>query len=221
MTQFILICLKNKENVLFENIIEDLDVLASKRNWAKWKLIFVPIFYPTTWPIIVYRFSHWVYYSVKVPVIRQLLRILSFFLYRFISTLTSVEISERTTIGKGFYIAHFGDIVIGEGSVIGEHVSMHQGVTLGGAGRLQNYGKPILGDRVYIGAGAKIVGKVHVGNDVIIGCNAVVTKDVPDCTTVGGIPAKVLNNEGSLWWVEFRGFPEKIAELEKYYKSSK
>jgi serine O-acetyltransferase len=97
-----------------------------------------------------------------------------------------IQIPYQTQIGKGFYIGHFGDIVISPDSIIGNNVNISQGVTIGKANRGTNKGAAIIGNEVYIGPGAKIVGKVMIGNNVAIGANAVVTHDIPDNATVGG-----------------------------------
>jgi serine O-acetyltransferase len=190
---------------MFGNLKVDLDSYSYRKGWPAWAWIVVPIFYPVSWPIITYRLNRWVVTRVHIPVVRQILRVLGFFLKRAAETLTTVEISEEAEIGKGIFIAHLGSIVISHHTRIGENVSLHQGVTTGGAGRGERFGGPTLGDRIYIGAGAKIIGKVTVGDDAMIGCNAVVVKDVPAGASVGGIPAKVLNDLGSHGWVHFRG----------------
>lgn len=203
---------------LFPNLLEDLDIYAYRRGWPKWTWFLMPIFYWTTWPIIDYRFNHWVYFKVKIPLIKQVLQVIGFFSHRFISTFLTVEISERAFIGKGLFIAHFGDIVIGHSTVIGNYLSIHQGVTFGGAGRGTDFGSPAIGDRVYIGAGAKIIGKITLGNDVAIGCNAVVTKNFPNKVTIVGVPAKVINNDGSLGLVHYRNEHKEMVEILGNYK---
>lgn len=120
--------------------------------------------------------------------------------------MTGIEIHESAIIGEGLYIAHLGNIVIGHDTVIGKHASIHQGVTFGGHGRnTEQCGFPKSGDFVYFGAGAKIVGGVIIGNHVMIGCNAVVVKDIPDNGTAVGIPARVVNYNGSHGCVHYRG----------------
>lgn len=189
---------------MFENLSADLDVLAYRKGWPRWMWVFVPLFYTTCWPIITYRFNRWVLLRVRVPVLRQVLRVLGFIAKRFVETLTTVEISERAQIGKGMVIAHLGSIVISHHTKIGDHASIHQDVTFGGAGRGEALGGPTVGDRCYIGAGAKIVGRITIGDDVMIGCNAVVVKDVPSHVSVGGVPARVLNTLGSIGYVGAR-----------------
>ena len=108
-----------------------------------------------------------------------------------------IELPRDTKVGEGFYIGHCGGIIISGGVVIGRNCNISQGVTIGVAGRGDNRGIPVIGDCVYIGPGAKVIGKIRVGNNVAIGANAVVTKDVPDNAVVGGIPAKIISMDGS------------------------
>lgn len=182
-------------------LIDDLDEHAFRRGWPRWACLAVPLVYPSTWPIIVYRFGSWV---IRLPFwLRLPLFVVYFPIKRLMEILTTIEISERADIEGGFYLAHLGNIVIGHHSKIGRHASMHQGVTIGGSGHGEEF--PVIGDRVYFGAGAKILGPVKVGNDVVIGANAVVTRDIPDNAIVGGIPARVINYRGSSEFVQFRG----------------
>ncbi len=192
---------------MFENISADLDVYAYRKGWPRWAWVFVPLFYTTSWPVITYRFNRWVFMAVRIPVLRQCLLVAGFILKRVVETLTTVEISARADIGKGLFIAHLGSIVINHQTRIGQYAAVHQDVTFGDAGRGEMYGGPTVGERCYVGAGAKIIGKICIGNDVMIGCNAVVAKDVPDGVSVGGIPAKVLNNLGSQGWIHYRNQP--------------
>lgn len=108
-----------------------------------------------------------------------------------------IEIHPGTKIGKGFYIGHWGGIVINPSVVIGENCNISQGVTIGVVNGGKKVGTPIIGDRVYIGPGVKIIGNIKIGNDVSIGANAVVVSDVPDGVTVGGIPAKIISQNDS------------------------
>lgn len=108
-----------------------------------------------------------------------------------------IAIPEYTVIGPGLFINRFGGIYINGDTIIGSNVNITHGVMLGQANRGKNAGSPIVGDRVFLGAGAKVVGRVHLGDGSVVGVNAVVTKDVPANAVVGGIPAKVLSMEGS------------------------
>ena len=186
-------------------IISDLDHYTYRKGWPKWAFVIVPFLYITTWPVICYRYQNWVHRKVKIPVIRQLLIILGLFCKLIVVGVTGVTISEKTSIGKGLFISHVGAIVVGNGSVIGEYCSLHQGVTIGGAGIGDDYGKPKIGNNVFIGVGAVIAGKILIGDNVAIGANAVVIKDVPSNVTVGGVPSKVISDKGSFGMIHYRG----------------
>ncbi len=125
------------------------------------------------------------------------LLILSVFWLHHLSYKSGIQIPHQTTIGKGFYIGHYGTIVVNVRSQIGKNVNISPGVNIGQANRGKHKGYPVIGDEVYIGPGAKIVGAVHIGKNVAIGANAVVTRDVPDNACVGGIPAIILSYQGA------------------------
>ena len=110
---------------------------------------------------------------------------------------TGIQISPATHIGKGFFIGHYGSIVINGGVVIGENVNIIQTCTIGVAYRGDRDGCPSIGDNVYIGAGARIFGKIRIGNNVAIGVNSVVTRSVPDNAVAVGAPARVVSYRGS------------------------
>jgi serine O-acetyltransferase len=111
-----------------------------------------------------------------------------------------------TSIGVGFYIGHCGDIHFNAQAQLGSNCNISQGVTLGQANRGANKGYPIIGDGVYIGPGAKVVGAVRVGNNVAIGANCVVTKDVPDNAVVVGVPGRVVSLDGAAGYVEYTDY---------------
>lgn len=114
-----------------------------------------------------------------------------------------ISIPYNTQIGAGFYIGHFGGIVLNEAARIGRNCNISQGVTIGQANRGDRKGTPVIGDNVYIGPGAKIIGAVRIGNHCAIGANAVVTHDVPDQAVAVGIPAKIISYNGSEAYVEY------------------
>ncbi|MBF0494339.1 MAG: serine O-acetyltransferase [Candidatus Omnitrophica bacterium] len=122
------------------------------------------------------------------------------FLPRFISQfakwLTGIEIHPGATIGRGLFIDHGMGVVIGETSVIGDNVTLFQGVTLGGTGKEKGKRHPTIGNNVVVGAGAKVLGNITIGNDVSIGANAVVLRDVPDNSTVVGVPGRIARQDG-------------------------
>lgn len=109
-----------------------------------------------------------------------------------------IQIRHTTNIGKGLYIPHAGTIVVNAGTVIGDNCTILQGVTVGSNFFKERYGAPIIGNNVYIGAGAKIIGSIRIGDNVTIGANSVVTKDVPSDVVVAGIPATIISHKKSM-----------------------
>jgi serine O-acetyltransferase len=105
------------------------------------------------------------------------------------------DISYRTVIGKGLYIGHFGGVVIHGDAEIGENCNLSQGVTIGVLVRGNKTGIPKIGNRVFIGPGATLLGGITIGNDVLIGANAIVTFDVPDNAVVASPLASIISYE--------------------------
>lgn len=112
------------------------------------------------------------------------------------------EISHRTNIGPGLYIGHFGGVVLSPRAVIGMNVNIAQGVTIGQTNRGRKAGAPVIGDRVWIGAHALVVGGIRVGNDALIGPGAYVNFDVPERAVVIGNPGKIVSFAGTEGYVE-------------------
>jgi len=139
--------------------------------------------------LLAYRMSHWlsIHHIPFLPrVISQIARIL-----------TGIEIHPSAIIGKGFFIDHGMGVVVGETAEIGEYVTLFQGVTLGGTGKERGKRHPTLGNHVVVGAGAKILGGIRIGDNVKVGANSVVLKSVPANSTVIGVPARVIKMEGN------------------------
>lgn len=113
-----------------------------------------------------------------------------------------ISIPIETSIGSGFYIGHFDGIVVNGECEIGKNCNISHGVTLGQANRGRSKGCPVIGDNVYIGPGAKVIGAVRVGRNVAIGANSVVTSNVLDNSVVVGIPAKVISQDGSSGYID-------------------
>jgi len=131
--------------------------------------------------------------------------VLYHYIYKF-----GISIPPYTEIGSGFCIGHFGGIVVNSKSIIGKNCNISQGVTLGRANRGRNKGYPILGDNVYIGPGAKIVGAIVIGNNVAIGANCVVTKNIPDDSVVVGVPGKIISQNGSYGYINRTDYEAKL-----------
>ena len=110
---------------------------------------------------------------------------------------TGIEIHPGATIGRRFFIDHGMGVVIGETAEIGDDVMIYHGVTLGGRSLAKVKRHPTIGNRVTIGAGAKVLGPIHIGDDSAIGANAVVVKDAPAESILTGIPAKVRHRDSA------------------------
>ncbi len=111
-------------------------------------------------------------------------------------TVSNVDIHPGATIGRCLFIDHGAGVVIGETAVIGDDVTLYHGVTLGGTTWNKEKRHPTLGNKVLIGAGAKILGNITLGDSVRVGANSVVVKDVPPCCTVIGIPGRIIQSKG-------------------------
>ena len=135
-----------------------------------------------------YRVGHWLW--------RQGRRDMAYFVQMRVSEVFGVDIHPAARIGRGIMIDHAHSIVIGETAVVGDNVSMLHSVTLGGTGKEDGDRHPKIGDGVLIGAGAKVLGNIHVGNCSRIAAGSVVLQDVPPCTTVAGVPARVVGEAG-------------------------
>jgi serine O-acetyltransferase len=141
-------------------------------------------FHAVCWHRVAHRLYHW-----RVPLIPKLIS-------HMVRCSTGIEIHPAAEIGTGLFIDHGTGVVVGETSIIGDDVTLFQGVTLGGTGKERGKRHPTIGDRVVVGAGAKILGDITVGDDVYVGANAVVLRDVPDNSTVVGIPGRIAKREG-------------------------
>lgn len=146
------------------------------------------ILYPCLYAIFFHRIGNFLW-KLKIPFFPRLVSQISRFF-------TGIEIHPGATIGKGFFIDHGFGVVIGETSIIGDNVTLFQGVTLGGTGKQQGKRHPTLGDNVVVGVGAKVLGNIKIGENSYIGANSVVLNDVPPHSTVVGIPGRVVKVKG-------------------------
>ena len=174
---------------MFSTILEDIRAVRrndpSAHSWPEVVLCHAPLH-----AIMLHRLAHWVF-------ARCGLRLLGKLIATFNRALTGVEIHPAARIGKGLFIDHGAGVVIGETVVMGEHCFLFHNVTLGGTGRYQGQRHPIVGDHVFIGTGATVLGPVRVGDYAKIGANAsVINHDVPAHSTVVGTPARVVKLRG-------------------------
>ena len=142
--------------------------------------------YPGFQAVLIYRLSN-IMWRAKLKLIARITANIG-------RIITGIEIHPAAKIGKKLFIDHGIGVVIGETAVIGDGCTLYHGVTLGGVSWKKGKRHPTLGDKVIIGAGAKVLGPITIGNGSKIGSNAVVLEDVPDRTTVVGIPARTAND---------------------------
>jgi serine O-acetyltransferase len=142
------------------------------------------------WAMALYRYGRW-RYAIRWRWLRMPFSILYKVLKPISEVLTGIELPCEVTLGRRFRIDHFGGIIISGDAVFGDDCVIRNGVTVG-LRHTGHRGAPILGNRVDIGAGAKILGAIRIGDDVLIGANAVVIGDVPSNSIAVGVPARVL-----------------------------
>lgn len=146
------------------------------------------LFYKGYQAVQAYRIGHWLWQTGR--------RDLAYFVQMRVSEAFGVDIHPGAKVGKGIMIDHAHSIVIGETAVVGDNVSMLHSVTLGGTGKEDGDRHPKIGNGVLIGAGAKILGNITVGECSRIAAGSVVLHDVPRCKTVAGVPARVVGEAG-------------------------
>jgi serine O-acetyltransferase len=166
------------------SISEDIDAVLSRDPAARTR-IEVILAYPGLHAIWMHRIAHRLWHHGS----KLLARLIS----HLARGLTGIEIHPAAKIGRRVFIDHGMGVVIGETAVIGDDVTLYHGVTLGGTSLEKKKRHPTVGDRVTIGAGAKILGDITVGSDSRIGANAVVVKDVPPNSVVVGIPGQAVH----------------------------
>ncbi len=141
------------------------------------------------WVMLVYRFGRW-RYAVQPAPLRKLLSLAYRVLYKLVQILTGIELPCEVEVGRNFVIDHFGGIVVSGYAKFGDNCRIRNGVVVGLA-RTDDPCAPVIGNDVDIGAGAKVLGRIRIGNRVLIGANAVVTRDVPDDSIAVGVPAVI------------------------------
>ncbi len=141
------------------------------------------------WALVVYRFGRW-RYGIRWRWLRMPFSFLYHVLYKWIQVVAGIELPCEVEIGPGIVIDHFGGIIVSGYAKLGRDCRLRNDVVIG-LRNVENPVAPVLGDRVDIGAGAKILGAIRIGNDVLIGANAVVLCDVPDGCIAVGVPATV------------------------------
>jgi serine O-acetyltransferase len=157
---------------------------ALERDPAARSSLEILLLYPGLHAVWIHRITHWLWKNdLKLP---------GRWLSQLARWLTGIEIHPGATIGSGLFIDHGMGVVIGETAEIGNDVTLYHGVTLGGTSLNKGKRHPTLGDRVTVGAGAKVLGNIYIGSDSRVGANAVVVKSVPENSVVVGVPGQIV-----------------------------
>jgi serine O-acetyltransferase len=164
---------------------EDLSVVF-QRDPAARNYFEILTTYPGVHALILHRLAHFLW-SIKLKLIARIFSHLA-------RILTGIEIHPGAQIGRRFFIDHGMGVVIGETAIIGDDCTLYHGVTLGGTTWKKGKRHPTLKDNVVIGAGAKVLGPITLGNNSKVGSNAVVVSDIPNDSTAVGIPAKIIES---------------------------
>jgi len=163
---------------MFENIKDDLKVYNG--DWGAQGF----------WAMTVYRFGRW-RYSIKNPIIRKPFSLIYKILFKVIQILTGIELPCEVEVGRNFRIDHFGGIIISGFARFGDNCVLRDGVTVG-LRRVDDPVAPRVDNNVDIGTGAKLLGDITIGDNVVIGANAVVLEDVPPNSIAVGVPAHII-----------------------------
>jgi serine O-acetyltransferase len=187
---------------MFQAIKQDIQAVRERDPAAK-SCIEILLSYAGLHAILLHRIAH-LLWTVKLPLMPRIIS-------HFGRILTGIEIHPAAVIGQGFFIDHGMGVVIGETAEIGDDVTIYQGVTLGGTGKEPGKRHPTLGNHVVVGAGAKILGGIVIGDHVRIGANSVVLKSIPANNTVVGIPGKIIHRKKGEEDLDHTNLPDPIA----------
>lgn len=198
---------------MFKGIRRELKVIF-ERDPAARSMLEVLLCYPGLHALLFHRCAHYLY-KKKLVLLPRLIS-------QFTRFLTGIEIHPGATIGDGVFIDHGMGVVIGETAIVGNNVTIYQGVTLGGTGKEKGKRHPTVGNNVVISTGSKVLGNITIGDNAKIGAGSVVLKNVPPNTTVVGIPGKIVIRDGrniadleveSIIDLHHEDLPDPVAEM--------
>ena len=171
---------------VFSQIKEDIQTIYEKDPAAE-NILEVLLCYPGLHALILHRIAHKLNYW-KIPLIPRMISNISRFF-------TGIEIHPQARIGRRFFIDHGMGVVIGATTIIGDDVLLYQGVTLGGTGNEHGKRHPTLGNNIVVGSGAKVLGNIEIGSNSRIGAGSVVIDNVPENSTVTGVPGRIVRQK--------------------------
>lgn len=153
------------------------------------------------WAVFQYRIAHFIHIKLKWKIFRFPFLALAVLWQKNIEIFTGISIPYSAKIGHSFYIGHFGGIIINSNVIIGDNCNISQGVTIGVSGTDENRGTPILGNEIYVAANSVIVGKITLGNNVLVGACSMVKDSFSDNSIVLGVPAVLISLKGSKGYI--------------------
>jgi serine O-acetyltransferase len=172
---------------MFANLREDIDSILD-RDPAAGSRLMVILCYPGLHAVWIQR--------ITARLWRAKLRLIARLLSQFARLVTGIEIHPGATIGRRVFIDHGSGVVIGETAIVGDDVTLYQGVTLGGTGHERGKRHPTLRDGVFVGSNAQVLGNICIGENSRVGAGSVVLRDVPPNSTVVGVPAHIVYQNG-------------------------
>lgn len=191
-------------SLLFSGLRQDIAAIRERDPAARSDLE-VLLFYPGLHALMLHRPAHWLY--------RRRLYFFARMISQFSRFLTNIEIHPGAQMGRGIFIDHGAGVVIGETAVVGDGCTIYQGVTLGSTGKECGKRHPTLGKNVLVGAGARILGSFHVGDNSKIAANAVLLGSVEENATAVGIPARVVRTAGEKTTLSVSDVPQELLRL--------
>jgi len=164
------------------------DVARYRANGYRGKELWLD---PALWAIVCYRLGNWLHVAKPFVLVRIPLKIVSYVANKFCEIILEMCIDPQATIGPGLYIGHIGGVHINPQAVLGSNCNLAHRVTIG-ASAMGREGSPALGDDVYIGTGATLIGKIKIGNGAKIAANTLVISNIPAGATVMGVPGRII-----------------------------
>ena len=146
---------------------------------------------PAVWALTIYRFGNWLYTENPPLLVRLPFKVVYFFAYMFSEVVMEMCLDPQAKIGGGLYMSHIGGVHINPQAIVGRNCDIAHRVTIG-ASAMGRQGAPVLGDNVYIGTGASLVGKIKIGSGAKIAANTLVITNVPEGATVMGVPGRII-----------------------------
>lgn len=191
---------------MFENVRQDVRRCGGTAGERLREVLYTP----GMWAVLIYRYRRWVRTARAPRVVMLPFKVGSVLAEWWSAVATGITLPASAVIGPGLYIPHTGYVVVSGRARIGRNCTLTQGVTIGhrGGGREKEQGVPVIGDRVYVGPGAAIIGPITVGDDALIGVGAVVVKSVPPRGVAVGNPARVVSRGGSFDLIGYPGMEQ-------------